>query len=216
MGWFTVVAYLAVAWLCLQCFKVEKRGPPRPLRKSIWSALRVLVRHWPRPPLPLKRALVWLVLSALLFLLAINKQFDLQTLFTEIGRVISIEGGWYEQRRTVQRLFIVCIGCGAVLGVAWLWWATRCQLRDFRLTLLGFAFIVAFVLVRASSFHNMDQFIGVELGGIRMNWILELGGITIVGAGAVRRLMRLELSGADYANGVPPPRARAKVTQRAA
>ena len=42
MGWLTVVAYLAAAWLCLRAFMVEKAGPPRPYRQAIKALLRVI------------------------------------------------------------------------------------------------------------------------------------------------------------------------------
>lgn len=203
MGWVTVAAYLLVAWLCLLAFNVEKRGRPRPLRQSIPAALRVLWKHWPRPPLPLKRALVWLALAGILVVLAVNKQIDLQTLFTQVGRVLAERGGWYAQRAVVQKAFIATVAVLALLVGGWSWWATRKHMRDLRLPLLGFAFILAFVVVRASSFHHVDALIGFELLGIRMNWVLELGGIGVIAAGAVRRLRRLELSGADYADGAP-------------
>lgn len=201
MGWVTVGAYLLVAWLCLMAFNVEKRGRPRPLRQSIPAAFRVLWKHWPHPPLPLKRALVWLTLAGILGVLAVNKQIDLQTLFTQIGRVVAERGGWYAQRAIVQKAFIATIAGLALLVSGWLWWITRSQMRDLRVPLLGFAFILAFVVVRASSFHHVDALIGFEWFGIRMNWVLELGGIAVVGVGAARRLRRLELSGADYAEG---------------
>src|SRR5690606_16816884 len=140
--------------------------------------------------------LLWLALAGLMLALAINKQFDFQTLLTDIGRVMAERGGWYEQRAQVQRAFIATVGVLAVITMAWLWWLTRKQLRDFRLPLLGFAFILAFVVVRASSFHHVDALIGFELVGLRVNWILELGGIAVMAAGAIRRLLRLDLSGA--------------------
>lgn len=203
MGWFTVFAYLVACWLCVLAFGVEKRGKPRPLRQAIPAALRVWWKHWPHPPLPVRRAILWLVLAGILLGLAINKQFDFQTLLTDVGRVLAKRGGWYAERGQVQKAFVIGVGVVALGTVVWLWWVTRRQLRDFRLPLVGVAFILAFVVIRASSFHHMDALIGFELLGLRMNWILELGGIGMIGAGAIRRLLRLEFSGADYAEGVP-------------
>lgn len=188
MGWLTVVAYFVAAWLCLRAFKSEKRGPARPYRQAIPALFRVLKKHWPSPPAPARRAALWLVLAAVLGALGVNKQLDLQTLFTEIGRSMAFEGGWYESRRVVQAIFIAMVlGFGA-LGVALLWWLTRGQLRDFRLTLFGFAVLVSFVVVRASSFHHVDVIIGMDIAGVRINWMLELGGLALVIAGARGRL----------------------------
>jgi hypothetical protein len=115
MGWVTVAAYFLTSWLCLRAFRLEKRGPPRPLLPTIAALFRVMKKHWPRPPAPARRAALWLLLFAIMFALGINKQLDLQTLFTEIGRSVSRSGGWYEERRAVQGLFIAAMaGFGAI------------------------------------------------------------------------------------------------------
>jgi hypothetical protein len=188
MGWLTVVAYFVTAWLCLRAFRAEKRGPARPLLATIAALFRVMRKHWPSPPAPARRAALWLVLFVILFALGINKQLDLQTLFTEIGRSFAKSGGWYEERRFVQGLFVVAMACVGALGLAIFWWLTRGQLRDFRVTLAGLAFLVCFVLIRAASFHKFDEIIGFELLGVRVNWVLELGGIGIIAGGVIRRL----------------------------
>jgi len=36
------------------------------------------------------------------------------------------------------------------------------------------------VLIRAASFHHIDRFIGDRILGLKWNWILEMGGISIV------------------------------------
>lgn len=194
IGWLTVLAYLLGSWLCLLGFRVEKSGPRRPLRETIPAALRVLRKRWPHPPLPVQRALVWLALSVLLLLLALNKQFDLQTLFTQVGRALAHSQGWYQHRRVLQAAMILFIATLGIVGVFGLWWLTRGPLRDFRLPLAGIVFIFAFVLVRASSFHKVDLMLGGSLGGVRFNWVLELSGIAAVCAGAIRRLRRADVT----------------------
>ena len=44
--------------------------------------------------------------------------------------------------------------------------------------------VMGFVVIRAASFHHVDAFLASRLGGLRWNWILELGGILIVAVGA--------------------------------
>ena len=188
MGWVTVLAYFATAWLCVRAFKAEKRGPARPLLASIAALARVMRKHWPSPPAPARRAALWLVLASIMIALGINKQLDLQTLVTELGRQAAHAGGWYEQRRFVQALFVGAIAFVGAIGLAVLWWLTRGQLRDFRLTLAGLALLVCFVVIRAASFHSVDAFIDVRMLGIRMNWVLELGGIALMATGVIRRL----------------------------
>ena len=49
----------------------------------------------------------------------------------------------------------------------------------------GLAFLILFVLIRASSFHKVDWFINLHLGGLRANHLMELGGIALVTGFAV-------------------------------
>jgi hypothetical protein len=49
---------------------------------------------------------------------------------------------------------------------------------------VGLAFLLAFVLMRASSFHHVDAFLASTAMGLRWNWILELSGMGAVTAGA--------------------------------
>jgi len=48
------------------------------------------------------------------------------------------------------------------------------------LALLGATFLIAFVLIRAASFHHIDRLITSSIFGFRWNWILEMGGIIVV------------------------------------
>jgi len=201
MGWLTVVAYFAAMWLCLRAFMVEKAGPPRPYWQAIGALWRVVRKHWPAPPAPARRAGLWLLLAMLLAGLGVNKQLDLQSLITEIGRVTAIESGWYEDRRAVQVGFIGATLVTAALCVAALWWLVRGHLRDFRLALGGIVVLLGFVIVRATSFHDMDAFIRSDVGGLEINWVLELGGIAIVAVAAARRLRQ---AGVPLWRGWPP------------
>jgi hypothetical protein len=56
---------------------------------------------------------------------------------------------------------------------------------------LGMAFLLAFVTVRAMSFHHVDALLGTRVLQIRVNWMLEIGGIGILITGGVLRLRRL-------------------------
>lgn len=201
MGWLTVVAYFAATWLCLRAFMVEKAGPPRPYRQAIGALVRVVRKHWPSPPAPARRAGLWLVLAGILAFLGVNKQLDLQSLLTEIGRVSAIEQGWYEQRRPIQVGFIGAVLVSAAAAVVALAWLVRGHLRDFRLAIGGMVLLVGFVVVRATSFHDMDAFIHRGVGGLEINWIFELGGIALVSVAAGKRLRK---AGAPLWRGWPP------------
>ena len=190
MGWLTVFAYFVTAWLCLRAFNTEKRGPKRPYRQTIPALLRVLRKSWPDPPILARRAALWLFLAMVFVCLAINKQLDLQSLLTQVGRTLAHQQGWYDQRRLAQAILVGVVLIAGVAGLATLGWLVRGQLSDFRLPLAGLTFIVVFVVIRATSFYHVDRLIGFELRGVRMNWVLELTGIGIVAVGAIRRQRR--------------------------
>ena len=79
---------------------------------------------------------------------------------------------------------MVVAGLGAVALAGFAWMARRAS-RDKLLAIMGLIFLLAFILVRASSFHRIDRFLGLRLGGLKWNWILELGGILCVGLAAL-------------------------------
>ena len=85
-----------------------------------------------------------------------------------------------------QRVFIqgVALIASGLLAVSL--WVARRSLRQRGPALVGLLFVLGFVVIRAASFHHVDAFLAARLGGIKWNWILELGGISGVGLGAYR------------------------------
>jgi hypothetical protein len=172
MGWLTVAAYFGASVGCLSA------------RRRCARAQGALER---------RAARLWLGLGVLLAALGINKQLDLQTALTELGRTLALSEGWYERRREVQVDFIGGVALTALalgLGLAF---AARGQLHRFAAALAGAVFLLAFVLVRASSFHHVDLLIHTELLGLQMNWLLELSGIALIGLAAARDRSRIAL-----------------------
>jgi hypothetical protein len=150
-GWITVVLYFLAM---ISCWMTARRG--------------------------VKERRIWIAISILFLGLGINKQLDLQSALTDIGRVIAIEQGWYGQRQFVQLDFIIFVAIVIVSAVITLIiWTRRAPLSTW-FALLGTILVVGFVLIRAASFHHIDRFIGTTMFGFRWNWILEMGGITIV------------------------------------
>ena len=123
---------------------------------------------------------IWYTISISFLALGINKQLDLQSALTELGRVLAFEEGWYRQRETVQQYFIagVTLFCGWAV-ITLLVWARHSPLPTW-LALTGTMFVTGYVLIRAASFHHIDRFIGTTVLGFRWNWLLEMGGISVV------------------------------------
>lgn len=155
LGWFTVMSYF-------MCSMV-----------SIYAA--VLNRNDER-----KAFFFWLIIGVLLVGLGINKQLDLQSLLTEIGRQIARAEGWYPQRRIVQFTFIAAFSTTSLAMFIWFTLAFRGLFRRFLPAFCGLYFLLGFVLIRAASFHHFDEVIQYDLHGIKMNWVLELAGIYVI------------------------------------
>ena len=156
-GWLTVLAYAVAAWLCGRAAQVGPKGERR----------------------------FWFILCGILAFLCINKELDLQSLLTAVGRGVSREQGWYEQRRDYQLFFIVALGLVALVMTL----ALLAMMRRARWPVLGgiagLAMLLTFIVVRASSFEKMDRFINSFLLGARTNHVMEFGGIAIVALCAV-------------------------------
>jgi hypothetical protein len=167
MGWVTVAAYLAAA---LGCGLAAWREPmPDGTRR-------------PRS----RPSRFWLVLATLMLALGINKQLDLQSLATEVGRDLVRAWGLYSERRELQVAFILAVALVCALALAAFLWASRRYLKLRWPAIAGMLFILGFVVIRAASFHHIDAFLAARLGGAQWNWILELGGITFVASAAFR------------------------------
>lgn len=133
--------------------------------------------------------LFWSLVVACLAFLAVNEVLDLQTLLTVIGKQAAIDGGWYGQRRTVQFWFIAALIGAVVIGGLAALRLTHRSAFDVRLAMVGLAFIMAFIVIRAASFHHMDELLGRSLSVIDYGTVQEVAGIAIV-AWAARSYVR--------------------------
>jgi hypothetical protein len=174
VGWITVVAYLVATVACGRTWIADRRA-----------------RHLGHLASPA----FWMVLTALLLFLGINKQLDLQTLLGDVGRRAAKAQGWYENRRVYQVLFIAALAIAGLIALGAFSWLAKSQWRRNFVALLGTVFLYVFVLVRASSIHHVDVFLRWEFLGLKWNWILELGGISVVGVGAYLARRRCESDG---------------------
>lgn len=162
LGWATVVAYLLAAALSFVARQRSERSS--------------------------KPRAVWTVTTIVLVSLSINKQLDLQSAGTAIMRHLARTEGWYDQRRGLQEIFIVAVGAAAALAAVFLALLARRLDQWTGLALVGLLILITFVVVRAASFHHVDALIGAAYLGLRLNHILELGGIAVIVVAAGGRL----------------------------
>ena len=133
-GWVTVVLYLLA---CVSCWKTAGVA----LRQD-WNGQ--------------SDSCVWRAISIVFFLLGINKQLDLQSAMTELGRIVAFAGGWYEQRQIVQIYFSIGVAAICVTATLFLlFWARKSKIQTW-LALFGSTFVLGYVLIRAASFHHID------------------------------------------------------------
>ena len=100
---------------------------------------------------------LWGMIAVLMAALALNKQLDLQSLLTALGRCLAQEQGWYENRRMVQRDFIFGLIALTSLTGAAMFWMLRGMIRQNLLPLLGLAALAGFVLIRGG--HLLHIFV---------------------------------------------------------
>lgn len=133
----------------------------------------------------------WQVAALVFALLALDELSDLQNGVQAFGRCLSELDGWYVVRRPLQGAAVAAVS----IALAALAWRTRKRLRDAgrgeALAIAGLAFSVGLVLVRAFSFHWVDQVLSAQVAGLRLNWVLEGGGLVLFAAGAAIVLRRV-------------------------
>ena len=159
MGWLTVFFYFATFILSLKVVLVSE---------SIFTEQLKVQKQF------------WIIISCLMFLLCINKQLDLQSLLTALGRFILKEQGLYDYKRLLQVVFLASIFLAALIGFLFIVKKLYKAAKKEMLAIFGIVFLLMFILIRASSFHNIDSFIGYSLLGFKMNWFIELSGIGLI------------------------------------
>jgi hypothetical protein len=163
MGWATTFLYLLTS---LQCWRLVRRGS----------------RNFQR-----SERLIWWSLAIGLFALGLNKQLDLQTAFTETGRILARRQGWYEARRSFQLVFVALFAATTLLMSVGLLYLTRNASVAARVAVFGMVVLLGFILIRGVSFHHVDEFLRSRLFELRANWIFEIGGILLILVSAVTR-----------------------------
>ena len=162
-GWLTVVAYAIAAVSALRAANVA----------------HISGRNWKA------EGAFWFGVTLLMVALGINKQLDLQSFLTEVARDWAKASGWYAGRRQVQEAAIVLLFISAVCAAVGSWVLMRRAATEIKLAVASLSLVIAFVVIRAASFHHIDALIGSQIGGVSWNALLELPGILLTALGAI-------------------------------
>lgn len=140
--------------------------------------------YWAGSGAKKRERLFWIGASLVLVFLGLNKQLDLQAYLTTEGRLLAHQEGWYEQRRLAQGAFLIALGIGAVLSIAALVVWLRKSPAQVKSAAFGIVLLFVFVIMRAGSFHHMDEWVTIHVAGLRSGWWLELTGIVVIALSA--------------------------------
>lgn len=172
IGWTITIAYFIAAFLCWRAGKLERESP-----------LEIRNSH---------SYFLWFGLAIILLILGLNKQLDLQTLFTSVGREIAMNQGWYGKRREVQSALTGFFGLFGLLSIGVFIWWLRNRFWEFWLIILGLVLLFSFIFIRAASFNHVNYFLNKwsVIGPFRMKYVVELGSIVLLGSGAIQRIKK--------------------------
>lgn len=127
----------------------------------------------------------WIMVTLLMAFLGLNKELDLQTALTAMGRCLSQLQGWYPERQIVQRLFILGLLVATLVGFVLGLYLMRRHILSHGAAILGLATVAGFVAVRAVGFHHVDSLINARFLDLRYNFIFEVSGLILIALNAV-------------------------------
>jgi len=159
LAWFIVAGYLASAWLAYRA-----AAPATGRERGFWLATAIVM-----------------------ILLGINKQLDLQSDLTDFARAAAHSEGWYSWRRDVQGVFLLAMALGTIAVAMLIWCWLRGVTVSAKVAAMGLVILLAFIFLRAASFHHIDNWVTIPVAGMRSGWWLELLGIVVIGAAAAFR-----------------------------
>jgi hypothetical protein len=127
----------------------------------------------------------WLILSILLTFLGINKQLDLQTLFTQVGKEFVTSIGLYSYRLLIQLpIAIIFISVMILFGNK----IARIPSSNPMIRAIstgGTILLLIFIAIRTLSMHHIDHLLSISLYNFALNQFLEFTAILFIFLGAL-------------------------------
>lgn len=160
IGWLTVIAYWAAAYLCCRCIFAS--------RFPVW---------------------LWRGLAVTLIGLGFNKQLDLQSGLLHFGKEVVVAQGWYHAKYIIQLEFLFALGTAGLMFLFWLRQTLGSDWRRVSLSFVGLSLIISFIFLRASAFNRI-QLLPVSLSFFQLYQLFELIGIGCITLSAWNHLQQ--------------------------
>ena len=83
--------------------------------------------------------------------------------------------------KTIRWLLFATAALAVLTLFVWL----RRAVAAVRVAAFGLVLLISFIVVRAASFHHMDEWVTYDIAGVRTGWWLEIAGILTIGLSAL-------------------------------
>lgn len=128
----------------------------------------------------------WLLVAGLLALIGANAVLRVDLLAVSLLREVARTDGWYERRRTLQVVALATIAGVGLLALG----ARRARAHAVgsccAIASLGAGILAGIAVLRAVSLHATDLALDARIAGIATGRALELAGLGLTAAGALR------------------------------
>jgi hypothetical protein len=132
-----------------------------------------------------------MAIAIVFLILGLCRELDIQSTITDYWRTVARYQGWYGDRRSFQPVMIIAIGVGSMVGAIVLMRSLPGLSPFAQLASVGTFILMAYIAVRAVSFHHVDVLARQTFLGLRLSWFMEFAGILVVIVAALRRRARL-------------------------
>ena len=170
MGWLITAAYFITSVSCGICaWRTDRISP---INRSGYHRV------------------FWWSLFAIMLIMGMNKQLDLQCLLIVVIKQIAQNQNWYSKRHILQVWFAAGITIFSMVLLIWLGWKLKRQWRQYGLAIIGIVLLIAFVIITIAPVHCMNQFLGLQPGDRLIKSIFEISGIVLIGISALMGIIR--------------------------
>ena len=164
-GWSTFLVYLVTAGLCF-------RNAGASLAALEVGRRKVALAH--------ARRRFWIVLAALLLLLGLSRQLNLQALVAELARHLFAGDDAYGERDGLQLAIVIAIGVFGTLGLVVALVTFRRVERSILVAMAGAVAVVLLTTIRAISLRDIDRLLQQGQPHLRINNLIEIGALALI------------------------------------